>query len=82
MKDEPDWAQMTDKAITNADLDHADHLPTPPEVIVIDDEDNDPLPINMQQVPAILPKIEPQIEPTSTPTPVSSLLPYMSSTTP
>ena len=29
MQDEPDWAQMADEATTNADLDHADHLPTP-----------------------------------------------------
>jgi hypothetical protein len=48
---EPDWAQMADKAITNADLDNADHLPTPPEVIVINDDDNDSLPIDMQCYP-------------------------------
>jgi hypothetical protein len=71
MQDEPDWAQMADEAITNADLDHADHLPTPPEVVIIDDDNDDPLPINMQQISAILPKIVPKLEPTSTPTTVS-----------
>ena len=62
---------MADEAITNADLDHTDHLPTPPEVIVIDDDDNDSLPINMQCYPTkdILPKIEPTIAPASTPAP-------------
>ncbi len=72
IQDEPDWAQMADKAITNADLDHADHLPTPPEVIVIDDDNNDSLPINMHCYPSktIHSKIEPMVEPTSTPAPV------------
>ena len=76
MQDEPDWAQMADEATTNADLDHADHLPTPPEVIVFDDDNNDSLPINKHCYPSktILPKIEPMIEPTSTPAPVPYLL--------
>ena len=65
--------KMADKAITNADLDHADHLPTPLEAIVIDDDNNDSLLINMHCYPSedILPKIEPTIEPTTTPAPVS-----------
>ena len=51
---------MADEAITNANLEHADHLPTPPDVIVINNEDDDPLPLYMQQPPAILPKIKPE----------------------
>ncbi len=57
--DEPDWVQMADDTIANADLNHDDHLPAPPEVIVIDDDDNDPLPTQTKQTLDYLPKIEP-----------------------
>ena len=36
---ERDWAQLADEAIMNADLTTADHLPEPPEIIDVDDED-------------------------------------------
>ena len=35
-----DWSQLADEAADNADLDNAEHLPPPPEVIELDD-DND-----------------------------------------
>jgi hypothetical protein len=38
---EPDWFQMADEAMANADLDDSDLLPTTPEVIVIDDDGDD-----------------------------------------
>ncbi len=56
---EPDWVQMADDIIANADLNHDDHLPAPPKVIVIDDDDNDPLPTQTKQTLVYLPKIEP-----------------------
>jgi hypothetical protein len=45
----------------NADLDTALHLPMPPEVIAIDDEDNNPpLPNLLRTMIQYLPKIEPE----------------------
>jgi hypothetical protein len=41
--DDPDWAQLADEALANAD-DHMDVLPAPPEVIIVDDDDNVLLP--------------------------------------
>ncbi len=41
---DPDWAQLAEEAIQNADLGKADPLPPAPEVIIIDDEDDTPLP--------------------------------------
>jgi len=35
-----DWSQLADEAADNADLDNTEHLPPPPEVIELDD-DND-----------------------------------------
>ena len=47
--DDPDWAQMVDEALANADIEDTDVLPPPPEVIVIDDEDDIPLPPTFKQ---------------------------------
>ncbi len=55
---DPDWALMAKDAIANADLDHADHLPTPPDVIIIDDDDDNPLPTQTKQTLDYLPKFE------------------------
>jgi hypothetical protein len=41
---DPDWSQLADEAIDNADLQEYDILPPAPEVIVIDDDDDTPLP--------------------------------------
>jgi hypothetical protein len=40
---EPNWAQLADKAAWNANLDTTDFLPPPPEMITIDDEDDLPV---------------------------------------
>jgi hypothetical protein len=56
---DPDWEQLADNSITNADFDHTDLLPTPPEVIEINDDDDDvPLPPPVKQALEYLPKIE------------------------
>jgi hypothetical protein len=47
--DEPDWTALADATMENADLDHAVHLPPAPEVIEIDDYDND------EAAPSLLP---------------------------
>jgi hypothetical protein len=57
--DEPDWSQLANEAVYNADLDVTDVLPPPPEVIKIDDEDEYatlPLPF-----PLVIPKVEPDL---------------------
>jgi hypothetical protein len=46
--DDPDWAQLADEALTNADIDHMDVLPAPSEVIIFDDDDDVPLPHPMK----------------------------------
>ncbi len=42
--DDPDWAQLADEALANADIDHMDVLPAPSEIIKDDDDDKLPLP--------------------------------------
>jgi hypothetical protein len=37
---EPDWEQMADKAVDNADLELTELVPPPPKVITINDDDN------------------------------------------
>jgi hypothetical protein len=70
--DDPDWAQMADDALANADIDDGEVLPPPPEVIVIDDDEDVPLPSPIKQTLAYLPKVEPDNSgPTSTPLPFS-----------
>jgi hypothetical protein len=69
--DDPDWAQMADDALANADIDDTEVLPPPPEVIIIDDDEDVPLPPPIRQKLVYLPKVEPDESPPS-PTP----LPY------
>ena len=38
---EHDWSKLADEAIMNADLETSDHLPPPPELIELDDDDYD-----------------------------------------
>ncbi len=38
---EQDWSKLADEAIMNADLETSDHLPPPPELIEIDNDDYD-----------------------------------------
>jgi hypothetical protein len=40
---DPDWAQLAEEAIHNADLGKADPLPLALEVIIVNDEDDTPL---------------------------------------
>jgi hypothetical protein len=56
--DDPDWAQLADEALANADIDHMDVLPDPLEVIIIDNDDDTPLPPPVKQTLQYLPKIE------------------------
>jgi hypothetical protein len=65
MNNEPDWAQMAKDAIANSDLDHADHLHTPSNVITIDDNDDNPLPTQTKQTLEYLPKFELESPPPS-----------------
>ncbi len=58
MNNDPDWVQMAEDAIANVDLDHADHLPTPPDVIIIDDDDDNLLPTQTKQTLEYLPRFK------------------------
>ncbi len=62
---DPDWAQLAEEAIHNADLGEADPLPPAPEVIIVDDEDDIPLPLAGKKMFSPLPKIEPDLLPTT-----------------
>ena len=58
-----DWSHLADEAAQNADLDVAEHLPPPPEVIEID-EDNDfvyvpPATPFIKQEPTNFPEVSP-----------------------
>jgi hypothetical protein len=53
-----DWEQLADDAIANADFDHTNLLPTPPEVIEINDDDDVPLPPPVKQALEYLPETE------------------------
>ena len=71
---ERDWSQLADNALANADLDVLDGLPPPPEVIEIDDEDNNlffppanTLPLTKAEL-APQPKVEHDPMPTLLPT--------------
>ena len=44
-----DWAHMADEALANADINDTEALPPPPEVIIIDNDDNVPLPPRIKQ---------------------------------
>jgi hypothetical protein len=57
--DDPDWTKKADVALANADINDIDILLSPPEVIVIDNDDNVPLPPSVKQSLDYLPKLEP-----------------------
>ncbi len=54
---------MADEALANADIDDTEALLPPPEVIVIDDDNDVPLPPRIKQTLANLQKIEPSDAP-------------------
>ena len=57
---EPDWATAADKARYNANLDATTALPPAPEIIDVDNYDNEsPLPSSLRQTLQYLPKIDP-----------------------
>jgi hypothetical protein len=56
---------MADDALANANIDDMDILPPPPEVIVIDGNNDVPLPLSIKQSLEYLPKLE-QTDPSST----------------
>jgi hypothetical protein len=62
---DPDWAQLAEQAIHNAELGEADPLPLALEVIIVDDEDDKPLPLVVKKTFSPLPKIEPDLLPTT-----------------
>ena len=66
---DPNWDQLADEALANAEINDSEALPPPPDMIIIDDDDDVPLPPPTKQTLDYLPKIEP--EPT---TPSSTLL--------
>ncbi len=76
-----DWTALADAAMENADLDAATHLPQPPEVIEIDNDDDNanppPLPTALRQTLQYIPKVEQDaatlFPPSSTPFPPSQL---------
>jgi hypothetical protein len=63
--DDPNWAQMADDALANADIDNSEVLPPPPDVVIIDDDDDVPLPPGTKQTLDYLPKLEPETPPPS-----------------
>ncbi len=52
---DPDWAQLAEEAIHNGDLGKADPLPPAPEVIIVDDEDDTPLPPEVKKTFSSIP---------------------------
>jgi hypothetical protein len=62
---DPDWAQLAEETIHNADLGKADPLPLALEVIIVDDEDDTPLPPEVKKTFSPLPKIELNLLPTT-----------------
>jgi hypothetical protein len=69
---EPDWVQMADEAVDNANLELTELLPPPPKVITIDDDDDNyqvPVVQPTSQLP-VLPKVKLtcNLPPNSTPT--------------
>jgi hypothetical protein len=75
---EPDWEQLADKALQNADLDTADFLPLPPEVITIYDKDDYPVTTILPATShlPIIPKIDPDGPPPPIPPSLPNPLPY------
>jgi hypothetical protein len=69
---DPDWTELADAAMENADLDIVTHLPSPPDVVnLTDDDDADepsPLPSSLKQTLRYIPKLEPDSTPAPVPT--------------
>jgi hypothetical protein len=67
-----DWTELADAAMENADLDIVTHLPSPPDVVnLTDDDDADepsPLPSSFKQTLRYIPKLEPDSTPAPAPT--------------
>ena len=57
---DPDWTQLADESVGNADLDLTEALPPPPEVITINEDDVFQVPLVQPPtpLPIMLPKIE------------------------
>jgi hypothetical protein len=54
---DPDWAQLAEETIHNADLGKADPLPLALEVIIVDDEDDTPLPLAVKKHFLLFPRL-------------------------
>jgi hypothetical protein len=70
---ESDWEQLADKTVQNADLDTADFLPPPLEVITIDDKDDYPITTILpatSYLPIIPKTVIPKIDPNGPPPPI------------
>jgi hypothetical protein len=61
-QNERDWSQLADDALANADLDNFDGLPPPPEVIEIDDADNDHYTPPMHTLPLTKTELSPPLK--------------------
>ena len=63
--DDIDWSKLADEAITNADLTTVDHLPPPPDVFEISDDDNDIYAPPTNTLPLAKPELTPimKVEP-------------------
>jgi hypothetical protein len=68
---ERDWSQLADDALANADLDVFDGLLPPPEVIEIDDDDNDLFIPPANTLPLTKAELAPQPKVEQDPTPIS-----------
>ena len=66
---------MADEALANADIDDTEALPPPPDVIIIDDGDDVPLPPCIKQTLDYLSKVEPDTSSTNLTTPRSPTSP-------
>ena len=60
--DELDWSKLADEAIINADLTTVDHLPPPPEVIEINDDDNNIYVPPVNTLPLARPELAPMLK--------------------
>jgi hypothetical protein len=73
---EPDWTTMADEAIQYADLDTAPQLPPAPDVIELDDDDDDfapsPLPSTLHCTLQYITKVEPNSAPPTISSPLLS----------
>jgi hypothetical protein len=54
---DPDWAQLAEEAIHNADLGKGDPLPLAPEVIIVKDKNDTPFPPALKKKILLFPKL-------------------------